>query len=103
MLRHVLLEDVVLNRSPELFSRNALTLRRGDVERPQNDRRAVYRHRGRDLVEGNAFEQHFHVGQAGDGYAALSYLALRPRMIGVVAHQCWKVESYREAGLPVRQ
>ena len=87
VLRHVLLEDVVLDRALQLVDRHALLLRRGDVEAEQDRRRAVDRHRGGDLVERNPVEQGLHVGQARDRDAALADLALGAGMVGVVAHQ----------------
>src|SRR6185312_15172668 len=41
VLRHVLFQNVILNRAAQLVARYALLLRRGNVERPQNDRGAV--------------------------------------------------------------
>ena len=63
------------------------SLRRGDVEAEQHRGGAVDRHRGGDLIERDAVEQRLHVGQAGDGDAALADLALRARVVGVVSHQ----------------
>ena len=93
VLRHVLLEDVILDRAAQLFGRHALLLGGGDVEAPQDDRRPVDGHRGRHLVERDAVEQHLHVGQRTDGHAALAHLALRPGVVGVVAHQGGEIEG----------
>ena len=83
---------------------DALPLGRRDVEAEQHRGRAVDRHRGGDLVERDPVEQRLHVGQAGDGDAALAHLALGAGMVGVVAHQGGKVEGDREAGLaPLQQ
>ena len=101
VLRHVLLEDVILNRPSQLPRIDALLLSCGDVEAIENDRRSVDGHRRRDLIERDAVEQHFHVGEAGDGDTALADLAFRSRMIRVVAHQGRKVERYGKTCLPV--
>ena len=100
VLRHVFLEDVVLHRAAQLRDRHALPLRRGDVEAEQNRRRAVDRHRRGHLIERNAREQRFHVGQARDRDPALADLSLGARMIGVVSHQRGEVERHRQPGLP---
>ena len=99
VLRHVLLQNVVLNRAAQLVRRNALFLRRRDVERPENDRRAVDRHRRRHLVERDAVEQHLHVGETRDGDARLADFTQRSRMIRVVAHQRREVECRRQSRL----
>ena len=87
VLRHVLLQDVVLHRALQLLDRHALTLGRRDVEAEQHRGGAIDRHRGGDAVERNPVEERLHVGEARDGDAALADLALRPRMVGVVAHE----------------
>src|SRR6185503_18523066 len=43
MLRHVLLEDVVLDRPTELVGRHPLFFGGGDIKGPENDRGAVDR------------------------------------------------------------
>jgi hypothetical protein len=101
VLRHVLLEDVVLDRAAELLRRDALPLRRRDVERPENDRRTVDRHRRRHAIQRDAVEQRLHVGETRDGDARLANFPFRPRVVGVVAHERRKVECHGQAGLPV--
>ncbi len=101
MLRHVLLQNVVLNRAAQLLGGHALLLGRGDVERPDDDRRPVDRHRRRHAVERNAVEQHLHVGHARDRDAGLADFAERTRMVGVVAHQRREVERGGEPRLTV--
>src|SRR5688572_3871443 len=103
MLRHVLLEDVVLNRPPECSRIHALLLGRGNVEAVQNHGRPVDRHRGGDLVERNAVEQQLHVSQAGDRYATLPYLSLGSRVVRVIAHERREIEGDRKSRLPVRE
>ena len=101
VLGHVLLQDVVLDRSLKLRCIDALLLRRRDVETVEDDRGAVDRHRRRDLVERNSLEQRLHVGEARDRDAAFPDLAFGARMIGVVAHERREVERHRESRLPV--
>jgi hypothetical protein len=101
VLRHVLLEDVVLYGSAQLRARHALTFRRRDVEAEQDDGRPVDGHRRRDLIERDPIEQRLHVGETGDRNARLPDLTLRPRVIGVVAHERREIERRREARLPM--
>src|SRR6185312_10565551 len=76
VLRHVLLEDVVLDRTAQFPDVDALLLCRRDVKRKQNHRWAVDGHRRRDLVERNALEKRLHVGETRYRDAALANLAL---------------------------
>jgi hypothetical protein len=101
VLRHVFLEDVVLYRAAELVTGNALPLRRRHVEAEQQRRWSIDRHGRRDLVERDAAEQVFHVGERRDRDAALPHLAFGAGMIGVVAHQRREVERDRQPGLAV--
>ena len=101
LLRDVLLEDVVLDRPAQRGSLDALLLGHADVEREQHRRRAVDRHRGRDLAERDPVEQRLRVGERVDRHALAPDLAERAGVVGVVAHQRRHVEGRREAGLPV--
>ncbi len=101
VLGHVFLEDVVLHGAAQLRDRNALFLRGGDIEAEQNCRRPVDRHGRRDLVERDAVEQGFHVRQGRNGDTAFPDFPLGPGMVGVVAHQCRKVERDGETRLPM--
>jgi hypothetical protein len=101
VLRHVLLEDVVLDRAAQLLGRHALAFGGGDVEAEEDHRGTVDGHRRRDLVHRDPVEERLHVREAGDRDACLPYLALRPRVIGVVTHQRRKIERYRQTCLPV--
>ena len=94
---HVLLEDVVLDGAGELRGWNVLTPRDGDVERQQDDRRRVDRHRGRHPIERDAVEQRRHVLDGVDGHADLADFALRQRVVGVVAHLGRQVEGDAQA------
>ncbi len=104
VLRHVLLQDVVLDRPPDPVERHTLLFGSGEEEAVQHDRRAVDRHRHGYTIEGNSVEQSLHVGETGDCHAALSNFALGHRIVRVVSHQRRKVERHRETGLaPVEQ
>ena len=103
LLRDVFLENVVLDRSAKLLPRHALLFGDGQVHRPQDRGRRVGRHRSADLVERNALEQRFHVGQRIDGDAALADFAFRHRMVGVVTHQRRQMESDGKSRLAVLQ
>ena len=101
LLGDVLLEDVGLDRAAEPVARDALLLGHADVEREQDRRRRVDRHRGRDLAERDAGEERLHVVERVDRDALAADLAERARVVRVVAHQGRHVERGREAGLPV--
>ena len=101
LLGDVLLEDVRLDRPAQLGPLDALLLGDADVEGEQHRRRAVDRHRGRDLAERDALEERLGVGERVDRDAFAPDLAERARVVGVVAHQRRHVEGGREAGLPM--
>ena len=101
LLGDVLLEDVGLHRAPQLRPRHALTLADAGVEREQDRRRRVDRHRGRDLAERNPLEEPRHVLERVDRHSLAPHLAERARMVRVVAHQRRHVERRRETRLPV--
>ena len=81
--------------------RDALLLADAGVEREQHRRRAVDRHRGRDLAERDPVEERLHVGERVDRHALAPDLAERARVVRVVAHQRRHVERRREARLAV--
>ena len=63
----------------------------------------VDRHRGADLVERDAVEHLFHVGERVDGDADLADLGVGDRVVGVVADLRRQVEGDGEAGLALRE
>ena len=71
------------------------------VEGQEDGRRGVDGHRGADLVEGNALEEHLHVGKAGYGDTGAPDLARSEGVVGVVAGLRREVEGDAEAGLSV--
>ena len=66
LLRDELLEHVILDRAAHLAPRHPLALRVDQVHREQHRRRAVDRHRGRDLADRNPIEQPRHFLDRGD-------------------------------------
>ena len=84
----------------ELAEIGALLSGDGDVERQQDRGGGVDGHRGGDTFERDAVEERAHVVEAADRDADLADLALRHRVVGVVAHLRRQVEGDREAGLP---
>ena len=96
---HVLLEDVVLGRPPDLRGVTPLAPAGDVVHRDQHRRRRVDGHRRRDLVERDAVEQGLHVADGVDRHAHAPDLALRTGVVGVEAHLGREVKRRREAGL----
>src|SRR6266550_6232571 len=103
VLRHILFQNVVLNRSAKLRWIHALLFGGCDVEAVQNYCGSVDRHRRRHFVERDTIEQNLHVGETRNRDAALSNFSFGSGVIGVVSHQRWKIECYRKASLPVRE
>ena len=99
--RDVLLQDVVLHRAAEVGGRNALAFRDELVEKQEQRRRRVDRHRRRDVGERDAGEQDLHVGERVDRDAGAADLAERTRIVGVVAELRRQVERDRESRLAV--
>ena len=86
---------------PSLRAVDPALLRRRDVHPPDQRRRRVDRHRGRDLVERQFGQQQLHIGQRGDAHPALAELSRRQRIVVVVAHQRGHVEGDAQPRLPV--
>ena len=99
--RDVLLQDVVLQRAVQLRRIDALLLPHRDIERQQDGRRRVDRHRRADLVQRDPLEERLHVRQARYGHARAPHLARRQRMVGVVARLRRQVERHAQARLSV--
>ena len=95
----VLLQQVVLNRAADRAGRNALFLGDQLVEQQQDRRGRVDRHARADLIEWQAAEQDPHVGDAVDGYADSTDLALCPLMVAVVTHLGGQIERTTQPGL----
>jgi hypothetical protein len=101
VLRLILLEDVVLDGAAQPVRRDALLLRRNDVEAEQDDGRAIDGHGNGDVAERDAVEERLHVGQRADRHAALADLAQRTRVVRVVAHERREIEGDAEPRLAV--
>ncbi len=101
LLRDVLLQDVRLDRPAQRRPRHTLLLADAQIERQQDRRRRVDRHRRRHLSERDPLEQRLHVLQRVDRHPLATDLAQRARMIGVVAHQRRHVERRRQPRLAV--
>ena len=92
LLRLVLLEDVVLERSSQSTPIGARRLSRSDEHREDRCGRRVDRHRGRRAFEIDSGEQVLHVDLGIDRDAAGTHLADAHRVVGVVPHERGQIE-----------
>ena len=99
----VFLEHIVLGRAVDILPGHTLLLRDRQVEREQDRRGRVDRHRGGDLVEGDAAQQRLHVVERVDGDADAADLSRGARVVGVETHLRRQVERDRETGRSVRE
>ena len=83
--------------------RDALLLRRDDVEGHDRQHRAVHRHRHRHLSERNLVEEDLHVLDRIDRHARLADVARHALVIRVVAAMRRQIEGDRESLLSRRQ
>ena len=90
---HELFEDVVLDGPRELLLRDALLLRRHDVEGEDGQDRAVHGHGDRDLIQRDAIEQDLHILNAVDGHAGLADIADHARVVAVIAAMRRQIEG----------
>ncbi len=100
--RDVLLENIVLHRSRELPDIGALAPGHQYVQAEQDGRGGVDRHRGRDLVERDPFEQALHVGQRRDCHADPPDFSSGQRMVGIEADLGGQIERHGEPRGPLR-
>ena len=103
LLRDIFLENVVLQSTGDFLPIGALLFRDRQIHRPDHRRRRIDRHRSRHIGERNLVEQHFHIRQRADRYAALSDFAFRERVIGVVTHQRRQIKRDGKTCLPLRK
>ncbi len=103
LLGDVLLEDVVLQRSPQHPPVDALLLSSHQQKGEENLRRSVDRHRHRHPIERDPGEERVHVVDRVDGDPAVAHLAPSHGVIGVVAHQGGHVEGHRQPMLTLLQ
>ena len=101
--RGVLLEDVVLDGAGQLGPRHPLLLRRGHIEGQQDGGRAVDREARADLVQGNAVEQDFRIGQRVDRDPNSAHFLAELRVIGVIPALRGQVECDRQPGAALIQ
>src|SRR6202011_2920182 len=94
-----LLEQIVLRRAAQLRPRHPMLFRHHEVQRQDERRRRVDRHRGVDLAEWNPFQQLLHVAPMANRDASLADLACRHRSIRVVTILGWQIERDRESAL----
>ena len=83
--RDVLLEDVVLDRAPQLVTRHALLVADGHVEGEHDGGGPVDRPRGRDLIERDVAEEDLGVGERVERDADPADLLFDVGVVGVVA------------------
>ena len=93
---HVLLQDVVLDRAPQLRSVDTLLLADGDVEGEDDRCRPVDGEARADGVERDLTEEDLGVGQRVDGHSHPADLLLDVRVVGVIPTLCRKIEGDRE-------
>jgi hypothetical protein len=87
----------------ELRQVHSLPFGHRDVERQQDDRRRVDRHRRGYAVERDPVEERGHVVERSDRHADPSDLAGGQRVVGVVPHLRRQIERDAEAADPLRQ
>ncbi len=100
--RDILLENIVLHRSGELADIGALPPGDQYVQAEQDGRGGVDRHRGRDLVERDPFEQALHVGERRDRHADAPHFSRGQRMVGIEADLRGQIERHRKPRGPLR-
>ena len=101
--RHVLFEDVVLDCAGQLAGRHTALFACGDDHRQQHAGRRVDGHADADLVQRDAVQQRFHVGQQVDRHAGLADLAGCQRIVAVVADLGRQVKGDAQAGLALAE
>ena len=99
VLRVKFFEDVVLNRAAEIAPVDAADAGGGEVERHDDDRRRVDRHRDGNLAQVDLVEEREHVVDRVDGDAESADFAGRAWVVAVEAHQRRQIERGAQAGL----
>jgi len=100
---HIFLENVVLDRAPELLLSDPLLLGRDDIQREQPRGRGVRRDRGVHLRQRNAMQQRPHVALVRDRDADLANLAQRELVVRVIANLSRQIKRDRQPSLTLRQ
>ena len=101
--RDVFLEDIVLNSASQRVPVDIPAPRDAEKHAQQDWRGAVNRHRDRDTIQGNVFQQDFHVPERADRDTDLAYLTRCQRVIRVQPHLSGQVECDADSGLPLAQ
>ena len=73
--RHILFQNIVLNRARELGWRHSLFLRYCDIQRQERRGRGIDRHGGTHLMQRNVFEQGLHILEGSNGNPNFADLA----------------------------
>src|SRR3989441_7247110 len=100
--RDVLLQNIILRRSPQLVLRNALFHSNGNIQRKQDWCSSVDCHARADPTEVDALEETPHVMHAADCDSNSPNFSRSPRMIRVKTELCWQVEGRAKPSLTVR-
>src|SRR5437867_7090807 len=97
--RNVLLQNIILCRSPQLVLRDTLFHSNRNVERKKDWRGGVDCHASADLSKVDALEETPHIIDAADCDSDSSNLSSSPGMIRVQTELGWKVECRAEPSL----
>src|SRR6266568_5146891 len=100
--RDILLQNIILRRSPQLALRNALFHSNGNIQRKQDWCSSVDCHARTDPSEIDALEETPHVMHAADRHPNSPNFSRSPRMIRVKTELSWQVEGSAKPSLTVR-
>ncbi len=101
--RYVLLEHIVLGRSPQLLAGHPLLLAHQLVKQQQAGRGCVDRHRRRHLIQRDALEGRPHVVDRVDRHPRAPHLPQTARVVRVKAELGGQVERHRQPRRALRQ
>ena len=101
--RDEFLQQIVLRRAAQLGPRHAVLFGDDQVEREEERRGRVDRHRGVDRLQRDSFEQPLHVLPMANRDARLADFAARDWSVGVVAVLRGQVERDRKSALTLLQ
>src|SRR5437867_6679760 len=99
--RNVLLQNIILCRSPQFVLRDSLLHSNRNVERKKDWCGGVDCHASADLSKVDALEETLHIIGAADCDSDSSNLSSSPRMIRVQTELGWQVECRAEPSLTV--
>ena len=101
--RHVLFEDIVLDRAGDFIGGYALLFSYGNVHAEQDGSGGVDGHGGGNLVQRDAVEKDFHIRQRVNGHADFTDFTETHAGVGVVAHLGRQVKGDGKPGLAGRK